>query len=69
MATAMGGGNGQEDGGHKLFPLIVTAQLGVLWFTATATGKPCHVLSTSSGSNAIEGAYAIYSQVARGEVQ
>jgi acetylornithine deacetylase len=42
------------------FPWIVTAQLGVLWLTATVTGRPCHVLSTSSGSNAIEGAYAIY---------
>lgn len=42
------------------FPWIVTAQMGVLWFRATVTGKPCHVLSTSSGSNAIEGAYALY---------
>ncbi|KAL3778315.1 hypothetical protein ACHAW5_008868 [Stephanodiscus triporus] len=42
------------------FPWIVTAQMGVLWFTATVTGRPCHVLSTSSGSNAIEGAYSIY---------
>ena len=42
------------------FPWIVTAQLGVLWFTASVTGRPCHVLSTSSGSNAIEGAYALY---------
>ena len=43
------------------FPFIVTAQLGVLWFRAAITGKPCHVLQTSAGSNAIEGAYALYS--------
>lgn len=43
------------------FPFIVTAQLGVLWFRASVTGKPCHVLQTSAGSNAIEGAYALYS--------
>jgi acetylornithine deacetylase len=42
------------------FPWIVTAQLGVIWFTVSVTGRPCHVLSTSSGSNAIEGAYALY---------
>ena len=45
------------------FPWIVTAQLGVLWFTASVTGRPCHVLSTSSGSNAIEGAYALYNSL------
>jgi acetylornithine deacetylase len=27
------------------FPWIVTAQLGVLWFMASVTGRPCHVLS------------------------
>ena len=32
----------------------------MLWLTAAVTGRPCHVLSTSSGSNAIEGAYALY---------
>ena len=31
------------------------------WFRASITGKPCHVLQTSAGSNAIEGAYALYS--------
>ncbi|KAL3816415.1 hypothetical protein ACHAXA_007351 [Cyclostephanos tholiformis] len=49
------------------FPWIVTAQLGVIWFTASVTGRPCHVLSTSSGSNAIEGAYALSVQRAEGE--
>ncbi|KAL7486794.1 hypothetical protein ACHAW6_012389 [Cyclotella cf. meneghiniana] len=43
------------------FPFITTAQLGVLWFRAHVTGKPCHVLQTSAGSNAIEGAFALFS--------
>mmetsp|Transcript_28402 Transcript_28402/g.60509 ORF Transcript_28402/g.60509 Transcript_28402/m.60509 type:complete len:216 (+) Transcript_28402:608-1255(+) len=45
------------------FPFIVTAQLGVLCFRASITGKPYHVLQTSAGSNAIEGAYALYSSL------
>mmetsp|Transcript_18521 Transcript_18521/g.38938 ORF Transcript_18521/g.38938 Transcript_18521/m.38938 type:complete len:400 (+) Transcript_18521:1-1200(+) len=45
------------------FPFLVTAQLGVMWFRASITGKPCHVLQTSAGSNAIEGAYALYSSL------
>jgi acetylornithine deacetylase len=43
------------------FPFITTAQLGVLWFTAKVSGKPCHVLQTSAGSNAIEGAFTLFS--------
>ena len=43
------------------FPFITTAQLGVLWFTTRVSGKPCHVLQTSAGSNAIEGAFALFS--------
>eukprot|EP00804_Cyclotella_cryptica_P020705 CCRYP_003523-RA/>CCRYP_003523-RA protein AED:0.26 eAED:0.26 QI:0/-1/0/1/-1/1/1/0/506 len=43
------------------FPFITTAQLGVLWFRAHVSGKPCHVLQTSAGSNAIEGAFALFS--------
>ena len=43
------------------FPFIVTAQMGVLWFRASVTGKPCHVLQTSAGSNAIDGVYKLYS--------
>jgi len=35
--------------------------MGVLWFRASVRGRPCHVLETSAGSNAIEGAYALYS--------
>mmetsp|Transcript_2293 Transcript_2293/g.4961 ORF Transcript_2293/g.4961 Transcript_2293/m.4961 type:complete len:546 (+) Transcript_2293:138-1775(+) len=45
------------------FPFLVTAQLGVLWFRASVTGKPCHVLQTSAGSNAIEGAYVLYNSL------
>lgn len=43
------------------FPFVTTAQLGVLWFTTFVCGKPCHVLQTSAGSNAIEGAFALFS--------
>jgi len=42
------------------FDFIVNAQLGVLWFNAKVTGKPCHVLQTSAGSNAIEGAFSLF---------
>jgi acetylornithine deacetylase len=42
------------------FEFIVNAQLGVLWFNAKVTGKPCHVLQTSAGSNAIEGAFSLF---------
>ena len=42
------------------FPFITTAQLGVLWFTTRVSGKPCHVLQTSAGSNAIEAAFALF---------
>ena len=42
------------------FEFIVNAQLGVLWFNAKITGKPCHVLQTSAGSNAIEGAFSLF---------
>mmetsp|Transcript_18454 Transcript_18454/g.27885 ORF Transcript_18454/g.27885 Transcript_18454/m.27885 type:complete len:454 (-) Transcript_18454:75-1436(-) len=45
------------------FPFLVTAQLGVLWFTARVVGRPCHVLQTSAGSNAIEGAFALYNSL------
>ena len=42
------------------FHFIVNAQMGVLWFNAKITGKPCHVLQTSAGSNAIEGAFSLF---------
>mmetsp|Transcript_28726 Transcript_28726/g.57849 ORF Transcript_28726/g.57849 Transcript_28726/m.57849 type:complete len:302 (+) Transcript_28726:152-1057(+) len=42
------------------FNFIVNAQMGVLWFNAKITGKPCHVLQTSAGSNAIEGAFSLF---------
>lgn len=43
------------------FPFITTAQLGVLWLTTSVSGKPCHVLQTSAGSNAIEAAFGLFS--------
>lgn len=38
---------------------LMTAQLGVMWFTVDLSGKPAHVLDTSAGSNAIEAVYPI----------
>ncbi len=43
------------------FHFIVNAQMGVLWFNAKVTGKPCHVLQTSAGSNAIEATFTLFS--------
>mmetsp|Transcript_10290 Transcript_10290/g.16962 ORF Transcript_10290/g.16962 Transcript_10290/m.16962 type:complete len:472 (+) Transcript_10290:68-1483(+) len=42
------------------FHFIANAQMGVLWFNAKITGKPCHVLQTSAGSSAIEGAFSLF---------
>eukprot|EP00667_Euglena_gracilis_P010835 EG_transcript_11049 len=42
------------------FPFIMTAQLGVLWMHLQVTGRPAHVLDTSAGVNAIEGAMQMY---------
>ena len=42
---------------------IVTAQPGVMWFDCTVKGKPAHVLSTSSGVNAILAAFHIYQRL------
>lgn len=39
---------------------LMTAQLGVMWFTVRAVGKPAHVLDTSSGINAIEALQAAF---------
>lgn len=33
---------------------LMTAQLGVMWFTVNIAGKPTHVLNTSAGMSAIE---------------
>lgn len=38
---------------------LMTAQLGVMWFTVDLSGKPAHVLDTSAGFNAIEAVYPI----------
>ncbi|WP_404379414.1 M20 family metallopeptidase [Caenispirillum salinarum] len=38
---------------------LMTAQLGVMWFTVDLAGKPAHVLDTSAGSNAIEAVHPI----------
>ena len=32
-----------------------------MWFQASVTGRPCHVLQTSAGSNAIEVAFELFS--------
>jgi acetylornithine deacetylase len=37
-----------------------TAQPGVMWMTVLLDGKPAHVLDTTAGCSAIEGAYAIF---------
>ena len=42
------------------FEFIVNAQMGVIWFNAKITGKPCHVQQTSAGSNAIDGAFSLF---------
>lgn len=39
---------------------LMTAQLGVMWFSVRAVGKPAHVLDTSSGVNAIEALQAVF---------
>ena len=36
---------------------LMTAQMGVMWFRVLVRGKPAHVLDTSTGINAIEGAF------------
>jgi len=38
---------------------IYAAQLGVMWFRIDITGNPVHVLSTQSGSDAVERAYDV----------
>ena len=43
------------------FNWIVMAQMGVMWFRASVTGRPCNVPQTSTGSNAIEGAFKLFS--------
>ena len=35
-------------------PTILTSQVGVLWFKVVVRGRPSHVLSATSGANAIE---------------
>ncbi len=40
-------------------PTILTHQVGVLWFKVTVCGKPVHVLSAGSGTNAIEKSYLL----------
>lgn len=41
--------------------VITVGQVGVMWLTVHLDGKPAHVLDTTAGINAIEGAYAIVS--------
>lgn len=38
---------------------LVRANVGVLWFQVELRGRPAHVLESSTGSNAIEAAYAL----------
>ncbi|RLB44046.1 MAG: acetylornithine deacetylase [Deltaproteobacteria bacterium] len=40
-------------------PTILTNQLGVLWFKVSVRGAPAHVLSTTSGTNAIEKSFIL----------
>ena len=44
-----------EPSGHSIW----RAQVGVLWFRVSVQGKPVHVASASTGSNAIRAAYDI----------
>jgi acetylornithine deacetylase len=39
---------------------ILSAQLGVMWITATVVGKPVHVLDTAAGINAIDGCFKLW---------
>ena len=39
--------------------ILMTAQMGVMWFRVRLRGKPAHVLDTSAGINAIEAAFHI----------
>jgi acetylornithine deacetylase len=39
--------------------MLMTAQMGVMWFRVRVRGKPAHVLDTSAGVNAIEEALRI----------
>ena len=48
---------------NRSIGLSRTNQMGVMWFRASVTGKPCHVLQTSAGSNAIEGAFELFSSL------
>lgn len=44
---------------------LMTAQLGVMWFTVDLHGTPAHVLDTSAGCNAIEAMYPIIQSLKR----
>ncbi len=44
---------------------LMTAQLGVMWFTVDLQGTPAHVLDTSAGSNAIEALFPIVQSLKR----
>ncbi len=39
---------------------VMSAQVGVLWVNLEVFGKPSHVLNTNLGTNAIEGAFALW---------
>ncbi len=39
--------------------MLMTAQMGVMWFRVHLRGKPAHVLDTSAGVNAIEAAFDV----------
>ncbi|CAM3612072.1 N-formyl-4-amino-5-aminomethyl-2-methylpyrimidinedeformylase [Vibrio aerogenes CECT 7868] len=41
----------------------LVAQLGVMWFQLKLTGKPAHVLDTSSGSNVFDALYLIINRL------
>ena len=50
-------------------PTLYTAQLGVLWFKIAITGKPVHVLSAPTGTNAIEKAYPLIQALRQLEIE
>lgn len=48
---------------------IYAAQLGVMWFRIDISGTPAHVLSTSSGSNALDIGYEVIQALRKLEAQ
>ncbi|WP_217132779.1 ArgE/DapE family deacylase [Leucobacter chinensis] len=46
---------------------VVRAHVGVIWFSVTVTGQAAHAFEMSTGSNAIDGAYAVIEELRRME--